>query len=724
MFRLLAALVVPAVVALVALTLVPDARTGAARLVPVVELPAAARAVTAAPVEGPLRPPTATSHRAASAAARARLPHEGQLAVSIDALSPAVVPRRGRVVLRGRVTNHTAEEWADVTVAPCTSVIPIRTSRELAAATESDEELVVCSRHGFFPIGDLAPGQTRRYTMRIPVEDLQIPAQEGVYWLNVHALGTNDEGRDTVSDGRARTFVTRVGARRPPVETTVVVPVRRVVGHDPDGKVADVPGWTRDLRRGGRLSNVIGLAESADAVGAALLLDPAVVDAARRIAEGNPPRRLGPVDEDGETEEAEAGNAGEADRRTAQEWLERLRAVAADHSVYALPYGDLDVAAAARHDPTLYERARRQSEAVLDDLDIPATPAVAPPDGLLGEDAVGLTEEEALVLLSHDALPEPYAGDDDPPATVVWDDHRIAVYDEAVAAGGPAPGNRQAAVAARQRILAEAAIRAIHDDTRPLVVALPADVDPGGRTGQFFPGLDQPFVLLDGTPLEAELDLPEVDGLVYPERRVSRELEAGNVDRANALVDAGSVLDSILPGTDELATVTLREALAATSYQHRPDRYAAAAAAEAATAWLRRRLQEVQIEAPRFVILSSESGPFPLKLSNGLDQSVQVRIRAHTQSELTIRAPEQITLPPQSQQTINLTAQAGSIGVHSVTLVATDGQQRPIGASEQLNIRTNQVGRAIWVVMGVGVAILFLAIAVRLTRRWKGARSR
>ena len=34
-----------------------------------------------------------------------------------------------------------------------------------------------------------------------------ITGEPGVYWIGVHALGSNADGRDLVADGRARTFI-------------------------------------------------------------------------------------------------------------------------------------------------------------------------------------------------------------------------------------------------------------------------------------------------------------------------------------------------------------------------------------------------------------------------------------------------------------------------------------------------------------------------------------
>ena len=51
----------------------------------------------------------------------------------------------------------------------------------------------------------------------------------------------------------------------------------------------------------------------------------------------------------------------------------------------------------------------------------------------------------------------------------------------------------------------------------------------------------------------------------------------------------------------------------------------------------------------------------------------------------------------------------------------TDSDGTPLGASDQLPIRSAQVSNVIWLILGTGVALLFGAIAVRLVRRVRAA---
>lgn len=690
-----------------------------------------------------------TGTRMATATSRGgstRAADESELSVTIDALTPSAVPDSGPVVVRGRVSNQTDETWAGVNVIPCTSSDPMTTEAELRAAVESDPELQVCGRIApFAALGDLAPGETRRYVVRIPRDELGIPSVSGVYWFNVQVLGTNTEGRDPVSDGRARSFLPLVEDADTPVPTSIVVPFRRSTLRDADGRLTDVDAWAEDVAPGGRLHSLVEYAAGAGTRPLTLLVDPAILEAVEQLAQGNPVRDLGsPASEDPDAS-GEGGDGGEADeddendgadgaeaeelvaeavRADAQDWIEDFTRLARAHTVLGLPYGDLDLAAAARYDRSLVDLAFTESARAFEAADIEARPAVVPPSGLLEDSALDFPDDLApRVLLAEEALPEELLAEGPAPTTILHDDRTVGVFDPTLATGGPGPDHRMAPVALRQRVLAEAAIRAVTGDDRPLLLNLPSDFDPGEKGRVFFTGIERPFLQLAGDVVGSGLGAPEVPELVYPQRQLERELFGSGISAAADLVSSGRVLDRLLVENDTVSDSLTGQALSSASYLQRDDRLSAAASAAAATGWVEARLAQVTITAPSFVILASESGPFAVKVSNGLDQPIRMRIRAFTRDELEIRAQEVIELEANAQQTVNLTARARSAGVHSVTLVATDEELEPLGASEEISVRSNQVGRVIWVVMGVGVGILFLAIAVRLTRRIRRARA-
>jgi hypothetical protein len=713
--RLLAALLAPIVAVIALLAWVPT--TGASNLQSVSDIalaqPVAPPAAAPLHAEGGATEALPTSRSASRTAARAAHATALPLAVAMDALTPGVIPKRGPVVVRGRIVNRSAATWTDINVYACTSHVPLTTATELAAAAATDADTTVCGRTAVFAtIKSIAPHQTKRYRLRVDRDQLGIGTAPGVYWFAVQALGSSPAGRDATADGSVRTFLPLVDRPAARASVSLVLPIRRSTTHTADGRLVDPETWADELGPGGRLANLLNLAEQAPAGSVSLLTDPAVVAAARQMAGGNLPRSIGP------TKTPPAPDVNAVGRSAAAAWVERFRALAAKQRVLALPYGDLDVAAATAYAAPAVARAFDQSEALFDSLDIDADLVVAPPGGVLPSSALPALGR-ATVLLSDASLPTDAAPSATPRDSVLSDGNPVRIYSASLSTGGPGPSDGLRALALRQRILADASIRAQADDARSLLVALPDHANPGANPQAFFDELDRDFLSL-GTDLSASASAPEVGRLTYSARQAAREIDPEVFPLVNQLDDLGHSLDVLLPRVDDVATTAAREALSAASYQAVEadgDSTSSLATLTAATDWFEARLDQVTIDAPRFVILSSRSGLFAMTVTNELDQPIRIRVRARTDASLVIRAPRTIDVPAASSRTVNLSAEANSIGVHPVTLVATDADGREVQRSDEISIRTNNSGRVIWVIMAGGAALLFVAIALRLARR-------
>ena len=200
----------------------------------------------------------------------------------------------------------------------------------------------------------------------------------------------------------------------------MVIPLRHQLVYTDDGSLDDLASWTQTLSQGGRLRSLVDFGASSGDRTVTWAVDPALIDAVRRLADGNPPRSLAPNlevgQEDGEDEApadpsasttpteaptetptAEAETAPDspldldeldpvvqAAAQAAKAWLARLgEAMRPEDQVMALPYGDVDVAAAATHDPQLYERAVARAGTTLPGFDVTTSPVLSSPSGYL-----------------------------------------------------------------------------------------------------------------------------------------------------------------------------------------------------------------------------------------------------------------------------------------------------------------------------------------------------
>ncbi|MFL6003054.1 MAG: DUF6049 family protein [Nocardioides sp.] len=693
-----------------------------------------------------------TSHRTVATARHTSHPakrrDEADLGVTIDALSPSYLPAHGPVRVNGTLTNNTDDRWVAINVHLFIGNAPITSSEGLAEATKLDPAKPVGDRltapGTFATVSSLRPGASAQFSIKVSRSDLGV-TQPGVYWFGVHALGESIQPRDDIADGRARTFLPLVPRGSGSVNTALVIPIRHEVRYAPGGQILDTRAWARTLQTGGSLRSLVDFGAAAGSSPVTWLIDPAVPDAVRDLVAGNPARPLdetavavpggtnstSPSPEPSQPDGSSGAPSAEPDgtppsgrKNPASEpgaaWLLRLRAsLGADDQVLTLPYGDLDVSAAAVRDPEMYERARRRTGAQLDSWNVDSTPGIGSPSGYLRPEALRMIAPRSTTLVTDQMFGHPPA-----PAVAQASGRTLTVTSSGVAAGGPGPDDPFGLMAMRQQILSEAALRLLSPGKRPLVVVLPPEWNPGSATG-FFSGLDVPWMQL--TDVDSITDEPaesvDRDQLDYPESQVARELDAANFASADDLIRIGRTLDQVLIRNDAIGDEVLSEALNGLSFSSREHPDASRAEADRSQQRINRQLSSIRVEAPPAVTLSSTTGRFSATIANNLDQPVRVRVESLADEPLTISDTDPIEVAAGGRSSVLLEAATTRLGVHNVRLVVTSEDGVPLGSSATLPVRSAQVSQVIWLILGTGVALLFGAIVVRLVRRVRRARA-
>jgi hypothetical protein len=693
-------------------------------------------------------------------AKRARAETASPLAVTIDKLTPSTIPEKGMVRVSGTITNNDNVTWSTINVYAFISDDPLTTPEQLDEAAATPEDAVVGGRitdeQHKDNIAELAPGAHATYNISVPRRLLHADTP-GVYWFGVHALGEGPEGRDEAADGRARTFLPLVPQSRLGQEpTAVVIPLRHQLVYTDEGSLDDLAGWTKTLSQGGRLRSLVDFGASSGDRTVTWVVDPALIDAVRRLAAGNPSRSLAPNlqvgQDDGEDEASEDPSASatpteeptetptedaesdsdspldldeldpvvQATARAAQAWLARLgEAMRPEDQVMSLPYGDVDVAGAAAHDRQLYERAVARAGTTLPGFDVTTTPVLSSPSGYLPAAAIRGAVPGSTILLTDSMFEAPA------PALADTEGHRVVVTSAAAGEGGPGPGSQTSITAMRQRLLSEAAVRFLRGDRAPLTLMVPHDWNPSDASGAFFSGLDAGWLDLTSVQRVTQAATPtSVDGVTlrYPKWQESAELDRPNFDSADKLIRSGVALQNLLTLNNLVSGTVTDQALGTVSYYARTRPIENRASADGSRVWIEARLGRVHIEAPRAVTLSSSSGRFQATISNDLDQPVTVTIGARADDRLTIDGPATIEVPANRRVAVLLTARTDENGIHEVTLVVSDKRGVPLGATTGLTIRSAQVSNVIWLFVAIGSALLFGAIGVRLFRRVRNAR--
>jgi hypothetical protein len=191
---------------------------------------------------------------------------------------------------------------------------------------------------------------------------------------------------------------------------------------------------------------------------------------------------------------------------------------------------------------------------------------------------------------------------------------------------------------------------------------------------------------------------------------------------ANRALAHAHILQTVLPGNAVLENDVFREVTGNASYAASEDPFGSLLRMQNTAAWVDHNLDGIHLTAPESVTLASATGHFSAQVSNDLDVPVMVKVRAVADARLHISGGETIQLPPHGRSTVLLNASTHVLGVHTVTLELTNLAGVPLGSADSFPMRAEQVSRLIWVIIGVGVALLFAAIVVRLGRRIATAR--
>ena len=707
-------------------------------------------------VLGPLAAPLWGLAGAAGAAPQRRALEGDQLSVVLDEVPTSIPTTAGpeRVfTISGTVTNQSDEQWSAINLYMFNAATPILDSADLAASVAQDPGEYfgdrVTAPGTFWSIESLTPGQSARFTISATLDQMHLAgAAAGVYSVGVHAIGDSSEPRDLVADGRARTFVPVVDPSGPASEVSVVVPVRGDVWFTAEGSVGRLALWRRSLAPGGRLHSLLDVADAEASV--TWLVDPAVLAAVSRLAAGNPGRSLAPVPDPAPTATATPTPSGsqtaggttelswtpvhpELDEgaelsgsqgqlaQLASTWLDGFREAVQGADLLALPYGDVDVSAAARHRGDIVAQSLERSAEVMELLELPARVAVAPRNGLLSPEALAAVPEGTLIVVADTAFAlAPTA----PAAVLDLDGHTAVLTSAAAASGGPGPTEPHEALALRQRIASEAALRRLAGDPTPVVVVLPTQWRPA-HSGDLVRRLERDWLstttvrslsMRQGTPAETS-------DLTYSESDVDHELPEYVFSRAAELTGSASLFDDVLTGQTTLVGQVRDEVFASLSQARRNNPQGSAMRLSETTRVFTDQLAQVQVEVPRSVTLTSASGTIGATIVNGIDQPITVRITSESDEGLEVVDADEVEVDAGARHRLLLEVKATRQGRHDVYLLVTSKNGIPLGSRTALPLRSSIISDKVWGALAAGAIVLFVAVTYRIVRRIRRVRS-
>lgn len=670
----------------------------------------------------PLRPAVAAAHPQ-------RAPADDHLVVTIDRVGAGTLSKGRPLVVHGTVTNPSQAPWLQVQAYAQMSFDPATTLPGLEAFADVPADTGLGSPDltsgEYARLGTVRPGQAGSFVIRIPYRKLVISGSPGVYRLGIKVLATTADGvRDQADAARANTLLPLLPAKAgsmTPVQAVTLLPMSAPVKRLDDGKFAD-DSLAGPISDGGRLSNVLAWALEAAPDTVQVAIDPALLAAVTDMSNGyriaSPSGQAAPV-----------GGRGQA---AATEWLADFERLAGQQHILLLPWGVPAANALARANlPGPVRAAVASSEQFSSATRIGTGVAGWLTGGRSGARAIGaLRQAHADVqIVAQACLPE-LAGDETalrPTPSLLdltVDGQDVPVLVTATKVAGLETTPKTSALQVRQRLLADATARSMSGQSdRVAVNALPFTWNPGRPlAGQ---DLARAFTtpVLVGQSVLGALDRAGTtyDGPVRPPAGGAPSLSPAVLSAVRQLRLTGGNLASILmPSADAERAFQRAFAMAGSAQWLTYPATGAALIEQQATAD-REALAKVTVTGPPFVAMSSDSGRFPLTVTNGLDQTISVGLAVIPDDPaLQIKPLPTFSLPAGQRRDIQVVSTADGSGVTSVRARLATTAGTPFGSTWRFDVRATQIGLVIWIVMGAGGVVLFTAAGYRIVNRLRG----
>ena len=706
-------------------------------------LPAAAQPGTARPAAAPAGPDAASP-----------------VQVSVDQFEPRSVTPSSVITITGTLTNTGSDTITGISLRLQRG--QVLTSRTALTAEDRDPDPDTAVVPPFTSLrARLEPGDSTPFTYTLPATALQMQTA-GVYPVLLNANGSVSGGQRRV--GELSTYLVQPSAA-PAGRATVgwLWPLadrthRDAAGHFTDDTLA------REIGTSGRLDRVLSVVEqlprpaagqSTPPVPVTLAVDPALLEELQAMAAGS--YTVGP------------GNTPGTGSQAAAAFLGRLKAVAADQQVLALPYGDVDpgaVVGAGLGD--VLTRSLPGTAA--------GTAAAAPDNGGAGANGTGAgarliasalatrprtdlawLPEGSTAWATLDVLTRGGVGSVVVPPTALSGGARAlgtggpaAARTTVPTAGGSLPGlvgdtglgaladperTPGGARIAEQRYLAELALVAAAAPADPaagptVLVTPPREVDPdvSGAEAMLTEATQQPWLAAGSLDQLAA-------GPAVPTGQLTAAAPVATLDPTGmaavaAAVTARDDLAAAAAGDPAAALATDDAAISRTaSTAWRTDPAGFRTAARGLAEHIGRLRDQVALVAPSdgTYSLASSDAPLVLTVRNDLPFAVTVLLKLSTRGSAGLEfgdiGPQ--VLAPATRTTLQVPTQVRRSGGFTVVATVTTPSGRPLGDPVQIKVRSTAYG-SVSLVITLGAAVLlgvlFLRRLVRFVLRRRGGR--
>lgn len=639
-----------------------------------------------------------------------------QLLVRISSLSPAQFKPGSTVTMSGTVTNNNTGAWTNVQAYLVMARAPYTSRSQLDDAISSSTAYTgerVVDLEAIDIMGNLAPGQSRPFTVKVPYGLLGVSGADGVYPVGVQILGTDADGnRSTDAIARATTFLPMLSSEPTrKIAASIGWPFLMPDYRGADGRYANSAKLLASISSGGQLRNLLDLARSTSSNQSTVIVDPALLVGVDDLAHK---RHI-----------TKGVTVSELQMAAATRFLDELLSLARNGSCWILGYDRPDVLALEQNRdlaPTLQDTVDKSTSAALDRYGLsgrqitwPTRRGVTPdllrsvrgpgdqPVIVNGNDLKGWSRREGS-LVQYQTV--------DGPVPLLVDD---AIDDDV-------PG-QESVVSLRQRLMSESALAmllsAIDPSTKADAIALvDPNWDPGTdwAAGKLSVAFQSPWI--SGASLDSLLTRPlGVFAGSLPSDAAASPLSRAQLSAAAKIHAQAQSLNSILFDDSGSQVRFDQDTASAIGVRWRKKRGTGLSIARSVAARADKELSNITIEGPQSVTLSSSSGKFPLTISNDTGNAISVGVRLDSSNPaLTIPDVAVTTIAAGERHTLTVNVDVGEQGSTSVAaqLISPDGKS--FGNPAVFNVRSSAVGAVLWVAIGLAALLVVVALVRRFTR--------
>ena len=690
--------------------------------------------------------------------------------VTLGGVAP-LAPQPGDVLtVRGRLADVAGSPMSNLTVQLAVSRTKIGSRGQFDdfAATPDGpppaDAIVPSTQTSVLPRTNLDVGGSERFSVSVPVDDLQLPEVWQVYEMTVVVSADTVTGHTVV--GQLRTFLPWAPLGVPGVgKPTRLAWVWPLVDrpHRSDSATWVDDSLAASLATGGRLDRLVAAGAAAERqqppaakprtregrrhhrppaptqprptitpVPVTWVIDPQLIDDATTMT--------APYTVPSASGGHRPGRGVEAAKR----WLTAVRGAVDNGQVFGLPYADPDLVAATRAGlGTEVQVANHIGDTLIEHaLNQTPLPYAWPPNGLADQRTLDtlFAAGETTVVLDSSAVPIVGGPPSETPGAHALVPSRDGTFDalladhtlnEVVDAGASSAAAGPLEV---QRLLSELLMVQAErpGDQRSLVIT------PSRR---WAPSASYAASVLSDTgrvPWIEPVSLSQVaDGPVYDAVQRQRVdftaadrdllLSRNDLDRVNHLKREVDDFAAIVPPGDSVARGLDDGLLRLLSSAWRADPATARLVRENLTATIGHTISAVRIASQpgSLVTLTSHSGTVPVTVTNDLDTPVRIVVEIEPDQHLVVKNSRVArTIPAHRQVPVDVRATAQTSGVFRLTvrLATPPPLSRAYGPAVPLRIRSTAYGITALLITGTATAVLLLTVVVRLVRRARAAR--